>query len=116
MKKLTLIKLSIIVILVISVLSGCKKDDANYAGNVQISFKNYSTDLRVYIFPIENTTVPIWSLPVNSSNVLEKTLNVGNYSIQCSGYPNYYEPVGFQIREGETTVIKYDASGHVSVQ
>lgn len=116
MKKLTFIKLSIIVILFTSVLSGCKKDEDNYTGNVQISFKNYQTNIRVYIFPIENTTVPIWSLPVNSSLVLEKTLNVGNYAIQCSGYPIDYEPVGFQIREGETTVIKYDATGNVSVQ
>jgi len=119
MKNLNIRKLSIIAILFMLVLSGCKKDETQTTGNVRISFVNHPTDLAVMISPAESINIPIYTKLDPFSGDLETKLNMGNYYLYCqsnSSYPTVYQNLGFQIRAGETTVIGFDGNNVAHIQ
>ena len=119
MKSLNIGKLSIIAILFMLVLSGCKNDETQTTGNVHISFVNHPTDLAVLIYPVENLNIPIYTKSDPFSGDLETKLNMGNYYLYCqsgSSYPAVYQNIGFQIRAGETTTISFDGNNVAHVQ
>ena len=119
MKKHNFIILGIIVILFMSVLTGCEKDEIESTGNVRISFVNHPSDLTVIISPAENINVPIYTKLEPFSGDLETKLNIGNYYLNCQSnslYPTVYQNLGFQIRAGETTVIGFDGNNAAHIQ
>ena len=119
MKKLNFFKPIIIVILFMSVLTGCDKEENLSTGNVRISFVNHPSDLTVMISPAESINIPIYTKLDSFSGDLETKLNIGNYYLYCqsnSSYPAVYQNLGFQIRAGETTVIGFDGNNVAHIQ
>lgn len=115
MKRSSLIKSLLGLVLLIGMLSGCTKDDWTTIGTLKVTFTNKPSNLVVAIFPLENSQIAItdWMSP-DSKGELTYHLNRGNYILKCSSsifFPN----VGFQIRAGETTSILFDSNneGHV---
>lgn len=116
MKFIKFIKPGLTVLLLLSLLSSCKKDDFLYTGKVKVTYTNHPTDLNVYFSPAENPQLAItnWLNP-DKNGTLEYDLNIGNY-ILTSSSTTFFGPVGFQIRAGKTTVINFDSSNAGNVQ
>jgi len=114
MKLKKLVNTCLVVIVLLAVLSSCKKDDV-YTGTLKVTYTNKPTDLTVYISPVENSELPItdWITP-GSNGTFTYDLNAGNYILISSG-STYFPKVGFQIKAGKTTEIIFDSSnsGHV---
>jgi hypothetical protein len=110
------IKPGLTVLLLLTLLSSCKKDDFLYTGKVKVTYTNHPTDLNVYFSPAENPQLAItnWLKP-DKNGTLEYDLNIGNY-ILTSSSTTFFGPVGFQIRAGKTTVINFDSSNAGNVQ
>jgi hypothetical protein len=109
MKTSNFIKPLLIIVVLLAVLSGCKKDV--YTGSVKISFYNHPADLTVAIQPMENPNEAILgNLKADSKGVVSITLNPGNYIVQCSSLSTYYSSTGFQVKIDETTEINYGAN------
>lgn len=109
MKASNFIKPFLIILVLMAVLSGCKKDV--YTGSVKISFYNHPADLTVVIQPMENPNEAIsGNIKADSKGVVSITLNPGNYIVRCISLSTYYTTTGFQVKIGETTEINYGAS------
>jgi hypothetical protein len=109
MKASNFIKPCLIILVLLAVMTSCKKDV--YTGSVKISFYNHPADLTVVIQPMENPNAAIsGNLKADAKGVVSITLNAGNYIAQCSSLTTYYSSTGFQIKIGETTEINYGAS------
>ena len=107
MKASNFIKPCLIILVLLAVMTGCKKDV--YTGSVKISFSNHPADLTVDIQPMENPNEAILgNLQADSKGVVSITLNPGNYIARCSSLSTYYTSTGFQVKIGETTEIIYD--------
>lgn len=105
MKAIKFIKPCLIIIVLLAVMSGCKKDV--FTGSLKINFTNHPADLTVVIIPAENPVLPITSnLRPDANGVVSVTLNPGNYIVDCSS-TTYFSETGFQIKPGETTTIYY---------
>lgn len=116
MKIIKFIKPFLTVMILLAVLSSCKKDENLNTGNVMITIVNLPSDIVIYISPIENPLVFINDgLRPDNTGKLVKSLNIGNYILTCSSSTTFLPKVGFQIQAGKTTVINYDANniGHV---
>lgn len=109
MKASNFIKPCLIILVLLAVMTGCKKDV--YTGNLKINFYNHPADLTVVIQPMENPNAAIsGNLKADTKGVVSITLNPGNYIAQCSSPTTYYSSTGFQIKIGETTEINYGPS------
>ncbi len=106
----------IFVMLVLTSLSSCKKEEDSYTGQVKITFTNHPADLQVYFSPIENPdeAITYWLKP-DKNGVLIYDLNFGNYILTCWS-ATHFSKVGFQIRVGETTEIIYNSINEGIVQ
>ena len=106
MKASNFIKPCLIMLLLLAVMTGCKKDV--YTGTLKIDFYNHPADLTVVIYPVENPNEAITgNLKADAKGVVSITLNPGNYIVQCSSPTTYYSSTGFQVKIGETTEIEY---------
>ena len=115
MRTVKLVRPFLLLLLSIAVLSGCKKDEISTTGSVKITYANRPSDLTVLISPAENPQLAItdWLTP-DSYGTLTYELNIGNY-ILISSSSTFFPNVGFQIKAGQTTEIKFgaDNGGHV---
>jgi hypothetical protein len=110
------IKSCLAVLLLLTLLSSCKKDDFLYTGKVKVTYTNHPTDLKVIFSPAENPELSItyWLIPDNNGTLVYE-LNGGNY-ILTSSSSTFFGPVGFQIKAGQTTVINFDSANVGRVQ
>jgi hypothetical protein len=115
MRPIKYIKTYVVVLLLLSVLQSCTKDEVSTTGTVKVTFVNHPTDLAVFISPAENSQIAItdWLKPDNNGT-LTYNLNIGNY-ILTSSSSTFFPKIGFQIKAAETTVINFDSTneGHV---
>lgn len=104
-----------IIIILLTVLYSCQKDETFFSGTLKVTFTNHPADLMFFISPVENTQVPItdWLKPDNNGTLIYD-INIGNYILTNSS-STFFPTVGFQIKSGKTTVINYDSTneGHV---
>ena len=115
MKAIKFIKPCLIILVLLAVMSGCKKDV--YTGSLKITFINHPSDLSVVIHPMENPNETITNnISLDAKGAASITLNPGNYIVQCSCISTYYPSTGFQIKIGETTVIVYGPNNGGAVQ
>lgn len=116
MRTIKFIKPCLIILVLLAVLSGCKKDEDSLTGQVKISYANASADLTIAISPIENSQVSIVeNLRVDNKGALTYELNAGNY-ILSSYSSTFFPKVGFQVKPGATTVIYFDPTNDGKVQ
>lgn len=105
----------LVLLLSLTIITGCEKDEPVTTGSVRITYTNHPSDLSVSISPVENTQISItdWLKP-DSNGILTYDLNIGNYILTNSG-STFFSNVGFQIKAGQTTVINFgpDNTGHV---
>jgi hypothetical protein len=100
----------------LAALSGCKKDEVSFTGQVKVTYLNASSDLNISISPVENSQVSIvTNLKVDNKGTLTYDLNAGNYILTSSSL-TFFPKVGFQIKSGETTVIVFDLTNNGQVQ
>ena len=105
-----------IILVLLAVMSGCKKDEISLTGQVKVTFINNPADLNLSISPAENPLVSIiGNLKVDNKGTVTYELNAGNYILTSSSL-TFFPKVGFQIKAGETTVIVYDLTNSGSVQ
>lgn len=115
MKIQNLIKPLLIIAVLVTVLTGCKKDEMSNVGKVSINIYNASADLTITIFTTDNNPIAITdNLHLDKNKHLTVTLNIGNYIIKPFS-STYYVETGFQVQPGKTTEIMYDTQnlGHV---
>ena len=116
MKSNKFMKSYLIILVLLAVLSGCKKDEVSFTGQVKVTYINASSDLNISISPAENTQISIiTNLKVDNKGTLTYDLNAGNYILTSSSL-TFFPKVGFQIKPGETTVIVYDLTNSGQVQ
>ena len=116
MKSIKFIKPCLVILVLLAVLSGCKKDEVSYTGQVKVTYLNASSDLNISISPVENSQVSIvGNLRVDNKGTLTYELNAGNYILTSSSL-TFFPKVGFQIKPGETTVILFDLTNSGTVQ
>lgn len=104
--------------LMLFICSSCsKEDDVTLTGNLELSFYNSSSELRVQIFTIENEQKPIYEFPMQGKTKINVPLNMGNYIIRpyTTSSSTFYASTGFQIVQGKTTSIIYDEHNDNSV-
>lgn len=91
---------------------GCSKEDQTLTGMLQVKFDLYRPSLSASVFSIENTEVPVYTdlKPSNKNGQLTQELNIGNYILHCTSESGLYNDVGFQIRPGNTTNIRFDVN------
>ena len=114
-KPITFVQTCFVLLLLLSVMQSCTKDEVSSIGTVKVTFVNHPSDLTVIISPVENSQIAItdWLTP-DANGSLTYNLNPGNYILSSSG-STFFGKVGFQIKAGETTVVSFDStnSGHV---
>ena len=116
MKSKIFTKPCLIILVLLAVLSGCKKNEVSFTGQVKVTYLNASSDLNISISPVENSQVSIiGNLKVDNKGTLTYDLNAGNYILTSSSL-TFFPKVGFQIKPGETTVIVYDLTNSGQVQ
>ena len=116
MKSNKFMKLYLIILVLLAVLSGCKKDEVSFTGQVKVTYLNASSDLTISISPAENPQISIiTNLKVDNKGTLTYDLNAGNYILTSSSL-TFFPKVGFQIKPGETTEIVYDLTNSGQVQ
>jgi hypothetical protein len=118
MKTYTLLKINLILLVWMVVLSSCKKDDTVKieTGNLTISFYNIPADLTVSVYAMDDAQHSIYShIKASSLGIINKELNAGNYFIRCYS-ATFFPEMGFQIKSGKTTTIRYDANNNGTQQ
>ena len=100
MKRLILFS-SLFILLVV----GCK-DEFDFEGTVKVSSVNGIQ--KLWIYTLEDTTDPIYSLVYDNKKELTMPLNIGNYRLKGYTIDGYLSTVTFQIRSGKTVTIVYD--------
>jgi hypothetical protein len=87
---------------------GCDKNDLSFKGNLNISFYNHPSDLKVLIYSMDNKEIPIYEASPRENGLLTLPLNIGNYIIKPYTNSKYYQELGFQIMQNKSTSITYN--------
>lgn len=112
----SLIKRILIILFVCCTNTSCdKNDELSLQGNLNLSFYNYTPDLKVRIYSLENKETPIYEVSPKEDGTLDMPLNVGNYLAKPYSARYYYRTIGFQIMQRKTTHITYDKNNQETV-
>ncbi|HAH23012.1 MAG TPA: hypothetical protein DCL77_04490 [Prolixibacteraceae bacterium] len=115
MKSIQLIKTGLFIVVLFSILAGCK-DEISNTGQVKVTFESVPTNVDITISPVENPGIAIvQSLKIDINGIVTYDLNAGNYILEASGSA-FFNNVGFQVKAGQTTSIVYDVHNVGKVQ
>ena len=89
-------------------LSACSKDEFSTDGELRVSFVNHPSDLRVFIYAMENSEIPIYELTSDHEGKIKMTINVGDYILKPHSASIFYSTIGFQVRQDKTTTVAFN--------
>ena len=103
-------------LMVIFILTSCKKAPIVHHGELIVNFVGYKTfdygdNLEVRIFSIHNESYPIYEQPVTAES-MKIELNAGEYLIRPSSN-RFYPMEGFVVIIGKTTNIYYENGSNI---
>ena len=109
------LKTLLLLLFFLPALQSCSEIEVTTVGTVSITYANPQKDLNISIFPAENPNIAINAkIRMNDKGAYTYKLNAGNYILKSSS-STYFPLVGFQVKTGETTNIRFDSgnNGHV---
>lgn len=113
--KQTVLKV-LFVLMLVPFVAGCSNDDQAPEGTLKLTFKNAPSanqyKLKVRVYPISNSTLPVKDVLVPQNTEVEICLNIGDYYVQPYLDPStdsyYLGKESFQIQRGKTTEVVYE--------
>jgi hypothetical protein len=106
-------KKCILIIIIVLLITNCKKEDPVLTGDLKITFTYSSNitnnEISVYIYFAENTNAALYFSvePDLNGNLIIKDLNPGNYILEFN-FPGGGLTRGFQITAGKQTELTYN--------
>jgi len=106
MKVIKRVKVVFVLMMLFGILSSCNKDEESNTGQLNLYFHNYSSDIEVILYSMEDTSIPIDVMLLNQDREKKENLLIGNYYVKVDS-KKYYSSIGFQIKPDQTTTISW---------